>query len=60
MSAILGDTEHYRLLGYLEGAMKEIDRLCNVPAPTKDAKAQIILQIERIASRSLERAKQAP
>ena len=60
MSVIIGDSEHYRLLGYLEEAMKQIDRLCDVPAPTKDAKARIIIEIQRIASASIERAKQAP
>ena len=50
----------FRLVGYLEGAMKDIERLCNAPAGTKDAKARIILEIERIATKAIERAKLLP
>lgn len=54
------DAAAHRLVGYLEEAMRQIERLCNSPASTKDAKARVILEIERIASNSIERAKNLP
>lgn len=48
----------HRLVGYLEAAMEEIERLCNVPTKTALEKAHVLLEIERIATRSIETAKE--
>ena len=54
------DAAAHRLVGYLEEAMKNIDRICDQTAPTKIDKDTQIAMIKNIATKAIERARLLP
>jgi hypothetical protein len=51
------DRAAHRLVGYLEEAMKSIERICNQPPSTQPVMTNRVAAIHKIAKASIERAR---